>query len=155
MNVQIQEARGKLLQKMPFAGYYLQIGIQQALKDASALIWRLTIEKAPASTGTLRKSINRDLFPTYAKIYPTVKYGVYVHEGTRPHWPPLIELKPGGSLYRWAQKKGIPVFLVARAIAKKGTKAQGWMADIAANQKGEVERIFLEQLSKVVKQLAD
>jgi hypothetical protein len=155
MNVQIQEVRGKLLEKIPFAGYYLQIGIQQALKDASALIWRLTIEKAPTSTGTLKKSINRDLFPTYAKIYPTVKYGIYVHEGTRPHWPPLIELKPGGSLYRWAQKKGIPVFLVARAIARKGTKAQPWMANIADNQKDAVEQIFLNELAKVVEKLGD
>jgi hypothetical protein len=155
MNVQISEVQGKLLQKLPLANYYIQSGIEQALKDASALIWRLTIEKAPASTGTLRKSINRDLFPTYAKVYPTVKYGIYVHEGTRPHFPPIIELKPGGSIYRWAQKKGLNPYAVARAIARKGTKAQPWMADIAENQKAEVERIFLEQLNKLVGVLAD
>lgn len=38
--------------------------------------------------------------------------------GTKPHWPPW---GPGSQLAGWADRKGIPVFLVARAIANFGT----------------------------------
>lgn len=41
-----------------------------------------------------------------------------VAHGTRPHWPPW---GPGSALAKWAAQKGIPVFLVARAISRRGT----------------------------------
>ncbi len=41
-----------------------------------------------------------------------------VEGGTRPHWPPW---GPGTELAAWAERKGIPPFLVARAIAQRGT----------------------------------
>lgn len=41
-----------------------------------------------------------------------------VEGGARPHWPPW---GPGSELAGWAARKGIPVFLVARAIARRGT----------------------------------
>jgi hypothetical protein len=41
-----------------------------------------------------------------------------VEGGARPHWPPW---GPGSALAGWAARKGIPVFLVARAIARRGT----------------------------------
>lgn len=44
------------------------------------------------------------------------KYAIYVEEGTRPHWPPR------DALQGWADRHNIPVFLVQRAIARKGTE---------------------------------
>lgn len=41
-----------------------------------------------------------------------------VEAGSRPHWPPW---GPGSALAAWANRKGIPPFLVARAIARRGT----------------------------------
>lgn len=41
-----------------------------------------------------------------------------VEHGAKPHWPPW---GPGSALAQWANAKGIPPFLVARAIARKGT----------------------------------
>lgn len=38
--------------------------------------------------------------------------------GSRPHWPPWGE---GTPLAAWAKDKGIPPFLVARAISRRGT----------------------------------
>lgn len=47
----------------------------------------------------------------------TAGHAVFVHEGTRPHWPPFQ------AVARWAARHGFPgPFLVARAIALKGTK---------------------------------
>lgn len=141
---------GKLLQTLPRARSISERQLQDALNKASALVWQRSIEKAPASIGTLKKSMRRDLYPTYAQIYPTVQYGLYVHEGTSPHWPPVSETQPGGSLYRWAQKKGIPPFLVARAIARRGTKPQPWLADIAKNDWKEVQEVFIRSLDKII-----
>lgn len=129
--------------------------IARAIRNASTLLMEKSISEAPASTGMLRKSIKRDLYPLKAAIYPTVKYGIYVHEGTRPHWPPLGEIKPGGSIYRWAVKKGIPPFLVARAIARHGTKAQPWMKQVTDKYKDEVNAIFEEALQRIAEKLGD
>lgn len=41
-----------------------------------------------------------------------------VEKGTKPHWPPW---GPGSELAAWAALKGIIPFLVARAIALRGT----------------------------------
>jgi hypothetical protein len=41
-----------------------------------------------------------------------------VEGGARPHWPPWGR---GSDVERWAEHKGIPVFLVAQAIAERGT----------------------------------
>lgn len=153
MIIEVKEVKGRILEKLPRATSIVSGELEAALQDASTLIWQKSIETAPASIGVLRKSIMRDLYPTYSKIYPTVQYGLYVHEGTRPHWPPLSEIKSGGSIYRWAQKKGIPPFLVAKAIAKKGTKAQPWMAKVAKDYAGEVQEIFIRALAKAVEKL--
>ncbi len=153
MIIEVKEIKGRVLQKLPQATRIIGGELQLALRDASTLVWQRSIETAPASIGVLKKSITRDLYPTYGKIYPTVQYGLYVHEGTAPHWPPLSEIKPGGSIYRWAQKKGIPPFLVARAIARKGTKAQPWMAKVAKDYAGEVQEVFIKALTRAVDKL--
>jgi hypothetical protein len=44
-----------------------------------------------------------------------VKYAIFVERGTRPHWPPIDAIR------EWAERHGIPPFLVARAIARHGT----------------------------------
>jgi hypothetical protein len=43
----------------------------------------------------------------------------YRENDVRPHFPPW---KPGTTLAAWANAKGIPPFLVARKIARDGTK---------------------------------
>lgn len=47
----------------------------------------------------------------------TAPYALFVHEGTRPHWPPIQALEG------WAKRHGFPnAYLVAKAIAMHGTK---------------------------------
>lgn len=48
----------------------------------------------------------------------TAEHAIFVHEGTRPHWPPF------SAVARWAERHGFPgPFLVAKAIALNGTKS--------------------------------
>lgn len=47
----------------------------------------------------------------------TAPHSLFVHEDTKPHWPPIQALE------KWARRHGFPnAFLVARAIALHGTK---------------------------------
>lgn len=58
----------------------------------------------------------------------TETYAVFVHEGTRPHWPPLRALEG------WARRHGFPnAYLVARAISIKGTKGTPFLYDALAS----------------------
>jgi hypothetical protein len=46
------------------------------------------------------------------------KYAVPLDQGSKPHFPPIEALQG------WADRHGVPVWAVARKIAKKGTKAR-------------------------------
>lgn len=154
MELKLVEVQGKdFLENIANGRKITEKHLAEALETASRRLWKGAIDTTPRSTGNLAKSITRDLHPTYARIYPQLKYGLYVHEGTDPHWVPKKELEPGGTLYRWAKKKGIPPFLVARAIAKRGTKAQPWLSDLAKVEWNSVREIFMKELDKAVKAL--
>lgn len=104
--------------------------------------WAIATERqakanAPVGvTGNLRRSLTHDVdsgeFPTSARVGTNTTYAPYVHEGTRPHWPPIAAITP------WARKKGIPPYLVARSIARKGTKAQPFLRDAADSTEGRI-----------------
>jgi HK97 gp10 family phage protein len=97
--------------------------LRNFLAKAGAVTELAMKEQAPVDTGRLRASIVPVLFATRVTIGPTVNYAPFVEFGTRPHWPPQGALQP------WARRHGFPVgplgdFLVRRAIALRGTKAQ-------------------------------
>ena len=91
----------------------IRTNAQDKLRDLKAI-----------NTGHLRDSILVEMTDNKlaAEIGPTVDYGAYVEFGTQPHFPPLAALKD------WARKHGIPAFLVARAIARRGTFARPYLA---------------------------
>ena len=146
---------GDLLDKLSKAGSKGEKEIYDALNRGSGYLWQKTIEEAPASDGTLRKSIRRELNPTSAQILPTEKYGIFVHEGTRPHFPPMQELKPGGSIYRWAQKHGIPPYAVAISIARKGTKGKPWLTNALKTYERDILQEFEVALDNIAQFLSD
>lgn len=59
------------------------------------------------------------------------KYAIYVEEGTRPHWTPR------SALQGWADRHGIPVFLVQRKIAEEGTEPRYIFRDTFEDFKDE------------------
>lgn len=69
-------------------------------------------------TGTLKNSItavtNIGKNNTEIEVFATERYAVYMEFGAKPHFPPINAIK------RWAEKKGMNPYIVARAIAKKG-----------------------------------
>lgn len=78
-------------------------------------------EATPVDTGRLRNSIVTNIGGDTAVIGTNVVYGIYVHEGTRPHWPPVA------AVAGWARRHGADPFLVAKGISRNGTKAKPFM----------------------------
>lgn len=76
-------------------------------------------EEAPVDTGDLRDSIDFSTdggaISEWVRIGTNLDYAPYVHEGTRPHFPPIAAITAA------ANRRGIPPFLFARAIAQRGT----------------------------------
>lgn len=84
--------------------------------------------------GTLRDSIKALVINIIKGLRlefgANTKYAVYVHEGTKPHWPPHKPLR------QWVRKKLNPAtdeldsiaFLIRRKIAQEGTKAKPFLA---------------------------
>ncbi len=92
-----------------------------AMRDALMVVERDAKRNAPVDTGRLRASITpevrRDGREIIGVVGSNVVYAPFVELGTRPHFPPLYALET------WAKRRGISAFLVARAIAIRGTRA--------------------------------
>lgn len=61
------------------------------------------------------------------------KYAAPLEYGSKPHWPPISALEG------WAQRHGIPAFLVARKIAMEGTKPRPFWQPTWEETKAHVE----------------
>ena len=85
-------------------------------------IQRDTQELTPVDTGRLRASftsmVDPSPMPLFGQMGTVVEYAPYVEFGTRPHFPPISALRA------WGASHGINPYLVARAIARRGTRAR-------------------------------
>lgn len=87
--------------------------------------------RCPVDTSRLRSSIRytmmEDSSGVYALVGTDVKYALYVHEGTRPHFP------PPAALSRWAARHGFPgPYPVCIGIAAHGTRGTPFLTDALA-----------------------
>lgn len=76
-------------------------------------------------------------------------YAQYVHDGTRPHWVPLNAIKG------WADRHGVPAFLVQRAIARKGTKARPFFKDSIDASQESIDKFFSQATTNIVEELSN
>lgn len=99
--------------------------VRRFFERAGAVVTGNVRERTPVDTGRLRNSITHEVdsgqVPRFAKIGTDVSYARAVEFGSSPHFPPLGTLQP------WARRHGFPsgragAFLVARAIARRGTR---------------------------------
>lgn len=108
-------------------------------------IWGEEKKEAPFGvSGELRDRWSIERSPFEARFKADTEYALYVHEGTKPHFPPREYLEP------WANKHGIPVFLVQMAIAKKGTKANKFLDRAVKNAEGGVNTELAAALERIV-----
>lgn len=95
-------------------------------------------------TGAGRASIEGHVdSPSRAHAGTNQRHMFFLHEGTRPHFPPIAAIAP------WARAKGADPFLVARGIARHGTKAHPFLRDALRQSEGQI-RGFLPILTREI-----
>lgn len=163
MEIKIQ-IKGDILKKLKSASKDVRDIVVDGIRDASTLLMEDSIRNAPASTGNLRKSIRREIDERglRATIFPSAKYGFFLHgpidksrERSKPFMIPAKEARAGGTLYRWAKKKGMNPWAVRASIAKKGIKFNPFLTKTAEADQGKVRDIFKRTLNQIAAHLAD
>jgi len=106
------------------ADYLIEVGEQRFYSEVTKTIAKRAKDNAPKDTGELQKSIKTKKVSKHERsVIAGAPHAVFVHEGTRPHWPPVDALRG------WAKRHNIPAFLVARAISERGTAAVPFLTD--------------------------
>jgi hypothetical protein len=106
--------------------------------------------ETPVDTGELRASITDEVRVEgnviVGVVGTVVGYAPHVEFGTAPHFP------PPAALAGWARRHGVNPFLVARAIAKRGTKAHRMFGKVLESPfvSGIVERFVSDDLRKAI-----
>jgi HK97 gp10 family phage protein len=116
------------------------VEMRAAMTEATLTVESTARSLAPRDTGRLQGSISSRITGSgtalTGEIGPSVRYGLYVERGTRPHWPPVAAVSG------WARRHGINPFLVARSIARKGTRAQPFMGPALDRNRARIIEIF-------------
>lgn len=155
---------GNVLKKLSSASPKVRGIFADGMRDGSTVVMEATIREAPASTGNLRKSIRREFSDNglRAEIFPSTLYGEELHgpfQGggsfSEPRLIPAKEAGEGGSLYRWAKKKGISPWAVRGSIQKKGVKYNKYMKRAAEDTSGRVQSIFEQTMKSVASFMGD
>lgn len=101
--------------------------------------------------GQLQSSIHTTIGHLKAVVRPTAKHAIWVHKGRMPgSMPPWGE---GTQLNDWARRKGIPAFLVAKSIQRKGTKANKFMDKAYKIVKPTADREAHKTLVEIVRSI--
>lgn len=119
-----------------------------AIKKSIFTLLNSSRRHAPVDRGFLRgagmKTTLERLKGTLENVSP---YAKFIHDGTKPHWPPLE------AITGWANRHGIPPFLVARSIANKGTKGRPFFTEAIEESEREVNGYFKFALRLITKRI--
>jgi HK97 gp10 family phage protein len=126
-------------------------GAKRGMKRGVLRVQRSARQSAPVDTGRLRASIAyvvRVLANGVRGIVGSaVEYAPFVEFGTRPHWPPIAALET------WARRHGTSAFVVARAIAQRGTEARNYLRDALKENASKVARDISREIRRELKRL--
>lgn len=142
------------------APHVLREELGRAMTEADQLLEREVKDLTPTASGLTRNSIfshEQSLESGALGVVGTAQpHAVYVELGTRPHFPPLEPLQD------WVRTKlGLPekevrgvAYLIARAIAARGTPAVGMFHRAFARNRNQVETIFERARDRIAARLA-
>lgn len=103
----------------------------------------------PVDLGALKLSITRVVRKAgsgvIVEVGPTQKYGKGIEEGRPPHY-----VSPA-ALSGWAKRKGLNPYAVSKAIEKKGTRAQPYMAPAFEKTQGLQDKFVVAAITEAVK----
>lgn len=122
--------------------------IKDGLIEAGTEIVKTERGEAPHDTGNLQRQIGFEFQPFKISVTPNANYSAPVHEGSRPHMPPVEALKS------WAKKRGINPWALARSMEKKGTKANPFVTRTAEKIEDKINKIFQKIAEKAIEILS-
>jgi len=119
------------------------------MRKALRLLTRDAKINAPVDTGKLRSSIMPGVTSNSGGVVgvtgSNVAYAPFMELGTAAHWPPIAALEG------WARRHGTNAYLVARAIARRGTKARRFLQKALQTNIHRINRIFDDYTRKVTR----
>jgi len=141
-NFSIEVLGARQLKSRLEAGKLLYTPLRKYFNATGKIVKAKAKENTPEFSGKLKSQIkykkvaDRGRLPGGVKVFVNTPYARYVHgdmnknykykglsypkdkdkfDRTKPHWPPFK------ALAKWADAKGIPLFLVAKSISENGT----------------------------------
>lgn len=117
--------------------------LEKATKEAGKDILSIEKEEVPVKTATLKRSITLSYRPISVSIYPTVKYALPVHEGSRPH-----VILPVRKQVLAFKKNGKMVF--ARRVNHPGSKGNKFVERTVSRAQGGVSKLFERALDNII-----
>lgn len=131
-----------------------------AMTQGTLLVEREVKDGMPRVTGMTAASVASDAFATPMGVIGTVgssqPSATFLELGTKPHMPPVEALIPWVKAVLGVEPKRARsvAFLVARKIARKGTKAQRNFEKAIVATEGQVLRMFEDAAGRVASHLA-
>ena len=97
--------------------------------------------RVPVDQGRLRDSITHEANSKRGKTGTNVEYAPWVEYGTRPHFPPVAAIAD------WARRvigdgSRSTAFLIARAISRRGTKAQPYLRPALDTNRRTIRNLY-------------
>lgn len=130
-----------LQKRLGGAGKETQSEMRSAMTASLILLEGEMKRLAPRDTGRLQGSMTHRIegggSNLTGKVGPSVRYGYWVEHGRRPGRAPPI-----GAISGWARRHGVHPFVVARAIARRGTRPQPFAAPALHTHRGKIVQIF-------------
>lgn len=127
--------------------------VRTAMTAGSLLIEGSARSLAGKDTGRNAGSITHNISGGGAnltsKIGPSTAYGYYAEKGRKPGRMPPISAIEG-----WANRHGINPYVLAKSIARKGTKPHPYMVPAFNNNVGRVTALFTKVGVTVVSRMA-
>jgi len=110
---------------------------------AEVLKWKIQ-ENTPVDTWLLRNSYKTEPIFQWVRIYNTKKYGLFIHEGTKPHRTSVKNLSA------WAKRHWVNPYALQKAIARKWVKGRKWIDKTLSTQADKVKKAILNFIKKNV-----
>jgi hypothetical protein len=99
---------------------------------------RRVVHDTRALMGSISSRVEQRGRSLIGRVGPSVRYGAYVELGTRPHWPPAAPLRG------WARRHGVSVYVVQRAIARRGTRRRPFLVPALERNAARIVGLFAE-----------
>ncbi|KKW22365.1 MAG: hypothetical protein UY62_C0006G0012 [Parcubacteria group bacterium GW2011_GWF2_50_9] len=153
----IFKEKGEITKTLPQLPQRLRNAIVKAMRESAVLVQSYAKLYAPVFRGLLRVSISQNVTEEGSRITGEVGSGVayasVVEDGRNP-WPGAMP-PPSGDLKTWARRKlgdERLAFVVARAIKRRGFRAQPYLRPALLGATPRIQTIFQSRILEALQQ---